>query len=92
MRFDARHEEYDETFHKMFIEEEQRRLWRIEDNTLTKAESDPPTARFVLSNLLKEKYGKLEGTGTTQNLYWFHHGWREQGHGCHGTQCLAKPR
>lgn len=68
---DPRHADYDEAFHKSFLEEEQRRLWRIEDNTLTKAEHDMPTARFVLSNLLKEKYGKLEGAGTTQNLYWF---------------------
>lgn len=68
---DSRHEDFDEAFHKMFSEEEQRRLWRIEDRTLTKAEHDMPTARFVLSNLLKEKYGKIEGGGTTQNLFWF---------------------
>ena len=66
-----KHEDFDEAFHSMFSEEEQRRLWRIEDNTLKKAEHDMPTARFVLSNLLKEKYGKIEGTTTHQNLFWF---------------------
>jgi hypothetical protein len=63
--------EYDEVFHKRFIEEEQRRLWVIEDSTLRKAEHDMPTARFVLSNLLKEKYGKVGGEVTINNQHWF---------------------
>ena len=61
---------YDEVFHKQFMEEEQRRLWRIEDSMLRKAEHDMPTARFALSNLLKEKYGKLGGE-VTVNQHWF---------------------
>ena len=46
---------YDEVFHKQFMEEEQRRLWRIEDSMLRKAE---------------EKYGKLGGE-VTVNQHWF---------------------
>jgi hypothetical protein len=61
---------YDEVFHKQFMEEEQRRLWRIEDSMLRKAEHDMPTARFALSNLLKEKYGKVGGE-VTVNQHWF---------------------
>lgn len=61
---------YDEKFAELFKNEEQKRLWKIEDNTLRKAEHDMPTARFVLSNLVKEKYGKLEGTTTIQQV-WF---------------------
>jgi hypothetical protein len=30
-----------------------------------------PTARFVLSNLLKEKYGKVGGEVTINNQHWF---------------------
>lgn len=62
---------YDEEFHLAFLEEEQRRLWVIEDNTLRKAEHDAPTARFVLSNLLKEKYGKVSEGSVTLNQSWF---------------------
>jgi len=64
------HEDYDAEFAKLFSDEEQKRLWKIEDNTLRKAEHDMPTARFVLSNLVKEKYGKLEGSTTIQQV-WF---------------------
>jgi hypothetical protein len=63
-------ETYDEVFHKRFMEEEQKRLWRIEDSMLRKAEHDMPTARFALSNLLKEKYGKIGGE-VTVNQHWF---------------------
>jgi hypothetical protein len=63
-------ESYDEEFHLAFLEEEQRRLWVIEDNTLRKAEHDAPTARFVLSNLLKEKYGKVSEGSVTVNQNW----------------------
>lgn len=61
---------FDEAFSELFKNEEQKRLWQIEDNTLKKAIHDMPTARFVLSNLVKEKYGKLEGTTTIQQV-WF---------------------
>ena len=64
-------EHYDEEFHVRFMEEEQKRLWRIEDNMLRKAEHDPPTARFALSNLMKEKYGKVGGEVTVNNQHWF---------------------
>ena len=67
---DPSHEAYDAEFARLFADEEQKRLWQIEDNTLRKAEHDMPTARFVLSNLVKEKYGKLEGTTTVQQV-WF---------------------
>lgn len=67
---DPESSEYDEPFHKLFMEEEQRRLWRIEDSMLRKAEHDMPTARFALSNLLKEKYGKVGGE-VTVNQHWF---------------------
>jgi hypothetical protein len=64
-------DKYDEEFHKRFMEEEQKRLWRIEDSMLRKAEHDMPTARFALSNLLKEKYGKVGGEVTVNNQHWF---------------------
>ena len=70
-RLELGNPEYDEVFHKQFMEEEQRRLWVIEDSTLRKAEHDMPTARFVLSNLLKEKYGKVGGEVTVNNQHWF---------------------
>jgi hypothetical protein len=64
------HADYDEEFHQAFSNEEQKRLWKIEDNTMRKAEHDMPTARFVLSNLVKEKFGKLEGSANIQQV-WF---------------------
>ena len=67
---DPNHPDYDAQFAKAFINEEQKRLWQIEDNTLRKAEHDMPTARFVLGNLVKHKYGKLEGSTTIQQA-WF---------------------
>jgi len=67
---DPKSESYDEEFHLLFLEEEQRRLWTIEDNTLRKAEHDAPTARFVLSNLLKEKYGKVSEGSVTLTQHW----------------------
>lgn len=66
----SKHKSYDEEFHLAFLEEEQRRLWVIEDNTLRKAEHDAPTARFVLSNLLKDKYGKVSEGSVTVNQNW----------------------
>ena len=63
-------EHYDAAFHRAFQQAEQRRLWRIEDNLLNKAEHDSPSARFILANRVKGKYGKLEGTTTVQNA-WF---------------------
>lgn len=65
-------EHYDPDFHRAFQQAEQRRLWRIEDNLLNKAEHDSPSARFILANRVKDKYGKLEG-GTTinNNTAWF---------------------
>jgi hypothetical protein len=68
---DATHAEYDPDFAFSFQEEQQRKLWKIEDNTMTKAEHDPPTARFVLSNLMKEKYGRVGGEVTVNQLHWF---------------------
>ena len=65
-----KHDTYDEQFHKLFLNEEQKRLWKIEDNLLKKAEHDSPSARFVLANLVKDKYGKLEGSATIQQV-WF---------------------
>lgn len=64
-------DEYDEYFAYRFQEEQQRKLWKIEDNTIRKAEHDPPTARFVLSNLMKEKYGKVGGEVTVNQLHWY---------------------
>lgn len=68
---DPKADTYDEVFHKLFLETEQRRLWQVEDNLLGKAEHDSPTARFILANRVKEKYGKLEGASEVKNLYWF---------------------
>jgi len=67
---DPKSESYDEEFHLAFLEEEQRRLWTIEDNTLKKAEHDAPTARFVLRNLLKDKYGKSSEGSVILNTHW----------------------
>lgn len=67
---DSAGDHYDAEFARLFSDEEQKRLWKIEDNALRKAEHDMPTARFVLSNLVKDKYGKLEGTTTVQQV-WF---------------------
>jgi len=67
---EPKHDSYNEEFHLAFLEEEQRRLWQIEDNTLAKAEHDGPTARFVLSNLLKEKYGKVSEGSVNVNAHW----------------------
>ena len=67
---DPQHPDYDAEFARAFFNEEQKRLWQIEDNTLRKAEHDMPTARFVLGNLVKHKYGKMEGTTTIQQA-WF---------------------
>lgn len=64
-------ENYDEEFHLGFLEEEQRRIWQIEDNLHKKAEHDGPSARFVLANLLKEKYGKVEGQVNVHTTQWF---------------------
>lgn len=63
-------EHYDPPFARAFDQAEQRRLWRIEDNLLNKAEHDSPSARFILANRVKDKYGKLEGT-TTIPITWF---------------------
>lgn len=63
-------DDFDPDFHRAFQQAEQRRLWRIEDNLLNKAEHDSPSARFILANRVKDKYGKLEGT-TTVNTAWF---------------------
>lgn len=68
---DPKSDAYDEEFHLAFLEEEQRRLWTIEDNTLRKAEHDAPTARFVLSNLLKEKYGKVSEGSVNISQHWY---------------------
>jgi len=67
---DPKSKSYDEEFHLAFLEEEQRRLWAIEDATLAKAEHDGPTARFVLSNLLKEKYGKVSEGSVQVSTHW----------------------
>ena len=67
---DPKHDSYDEEFHLAFLEEEQRRIWTIEDSTLAKAEHDGPTARFVLSNLLKDKYGKVSEGSVQVNQHW----------------------
>lgn len=65
-------EHYDPDFHRAFQQAEQRRLWRIEDNLLNKAEHDSTSARFILANRVKDKYGKLEGSSTVNNnLAWF---------------------
>ena len=66
----ATSDDFDPDFHRAFQQAEQRRLWRIEDNLLNKAEHDSPSARFILANRVKDKYGKLEGT-TTVNAAWF---------------------
>jgi hypothetical protein len=63
-------DDYDADFHRAYLQAEQRRLWRIEDNLLNKAEHDSPSARFILANRVKDKYGKLEGTTTVQTA-WF---------------------
>jgi len=68
---DSEHKDFDKSFSFAFQEEQQRKLWKIEDNTLTKAEHDSPTARFVLSNLMKEKYGKVGGEVTVNQLHWY---------------------
>jgi len=68
---DPDHTDFDKAFSFSFQEEQQRKLWKIEDNTLTKAEHDAPTARFVLSNLMKEKYGKVGGEVTVNQLHWY---------------------
>jgi len=67
---DPMSDDYDEAFAALYAEEQQRKLWLIEDNTMNKAEHDAPTARFVLSNLMKAKYGKLEGHAQI-NQFWF---------------------
>jgi hypothetical protein len=67
---DPMSDSYDAEFAAMYSEEQQRKLWTIEDNTMNKAEHDAPTARFVLSNLMKAKYGKLEGSSQI-NQFWF---------------------
>jgi hypothetical protein len=68
---DKDHDTYDEVFAYRFQEEQQRKLWKIEDNMLTKAEHDAPTSRFALSNLMKERYGKVGGEVTVNQLHWF---------------------
>lgn len=70
-RLDPTSKQYDKVFHERFMEEEQRRLWRIEDSMLRKAEHDMPTARFALGNLMKGKYGKIGGEVTVNNQHWF---------------------
>lgn len=65
-------EDFDAVFARLFDEEQQRRLWRIEDNLLKKAEHDTTASRFVLSNLLKDRYGKVGGETTVNaQLNWF---------------------
>jgi len=68
---DKDHDDYDEQFAYDFQEEQQKKLWKIEDNMMKKAEHDAPTSRFALSNLMKEKYGKVGGEVTVNQLHWF---------------------
>lgn len=73
-KLDSTSEEYDEEFATLMAEAEMRHLWRIEDQAKVKALHDSPMTRFILSNNMREKYGKVDRpgeVGNVANIFWF---------------------